>query len=79
MPSCASKDMSFQYVRKPEQRVTVVDLADSGYVVNFIPVDIDLAKLSYKYIAQPSERKKTLVVTDGDSFSLDINEFGLSR
>jgi len=70
---------TIQYVRKPELRITVVDLADSGYVVNFIPGHTDLAKLSYKYVAQASDRKKALVVTDGDSFSLDINEFGLSR
>lgn len=70
---------TIQYIRKPEQRTTVVDLADSGYVVNFIPADVDLTKLTYKYIAQPAERKKTLFVTDGNQFSLDIHEFGLNR
>jgi hypothetical protein len=70
---------TIQYVRKPEKRTTVIDLAESGYIVNFILSHVDVAKLSYKYIDRKLDRKKILVVTDGDSFSLDINEFGMSR
>lgn len=60
------------YMRKPERRQTVVDLAESGYVVNIIDATVNLDEVSYKYL-----RDSGMVATDGKEFSLDINEFGL--
>lgn len=60
------------YQRKPERRRTVIDLAESGYVVNIIDENVDLDDVVYKYLQDTG-----MVATDGKDFSLDINEFGL--
>ena len=52
--------------------MTIVDLAESGYIVNVIDIDIDLDKVRYRYLPEQG-----LVVTDDKDFVLDINEFGL--
>ena len=65
---------SNQFVRKPELRTTVMDLAESGYFVNVLPPEIDISNLTYTY---SSEKKLTL--SDGAAFNLDINEFGINR
>jgi hypothetical protein len=63
-----------QFVKKPEKRTSIIDLATSGYIVNLIPADVNIDKVVYKLSAQ-----NNLVVTDSKSFSLDINEFGPRR
>lgn len=60
------------YIRKPELRSTVIDLAESGYIVNIIGAGVNLADVTYKY-----ERTVGLVAMDGKDFSLSINEFGI--
>jgi uncharacterized protein YllA (UPF0747 family) len=60
------------FVKKEEIRTTIIDLAESGYVVNVINRDVDLTKMFYKY-----DTSKGLVLTDGKGYSLNINEFGL--
>ena len=62
-----------EFFKKTQKRTTIIDLGDSGYVVNVIPMDINIEQLVYK------NDEKTLFVTDGKSFSLDINEFGVNR
>jgi len=62
------------YFKIDKKRTTVIDLADSGYIVNIIPPDVNIENLVYK-----ESREKRLVVTDEKSFSLDINEFGIKR
>ncbi|MDH4049242.1 MAG: hypothetical protein OEW68_14850 [Gammaproteobacteria bacterium] len=59
------------YVKRPEQRTTIVDLSESGYIVNVIDPTIDLSAVSYRYV-----RDIGLVVTDDKNFNLNINEFG---
>lgn len=59
------------YTRKPEKRVTIIDLAESGYIVNVIDPDVDLDNVSYKYLENVG-----LAATDGKRFALNINEFG---
>ncbi len=63
-----------QYIRKPETRTTIIDLAESGYIVNIIPNTVSVTNLRYEL-----NKDKNLVVTDGLAFSLDINEFGFQR
>jgi uncharacterized protein YllA (UPF0747 family) len=62
------------FVKSREVRATIMDLAESGYIVNFIPDDVNIADLIYKY-----DNEKKLIMTDEKSFTLDINEFGISR
>jgi hypothetical protein len=63
-----------QFVRRPERRVRVLGLADSGQIINVIPETADLENLRYEMSSQGR-----MVVTDGGSFSLDINEFTAFR
>lgn len=59
------------FQRKPETRTTIVDLAESGYIVNVISPDVDLNSVVYRY-----ERGIGLIATDDKGFELNINEFG---
>jgi hypothetical protein len=59
------------YVRKPEKRITIIDVAESGYIVNMIRPDINIDEITYRYKSEMG-----LVATDNKSFTLNINEFG---
>lgn len=63
-----------QYIKKKSQRTTLLDLAESGYIVNFIPQPVELDDLRYEYID-----RTYLALTDGKGYELDINEFGTKR
>lgn len=58
--------------RKPELRITIMDLSESGYIVNIIDKKVALEDIVYKY-----EQGVGLVATDGKGFALNINEFGV--
>ena len=62
-----------EYVKRPEPRLKIVPVADSGAVITMIPQRVELSALRYELV------NKRLVVTDGKDFSLDINEFGAGR
>ena len=62
------------FVRRERKRVRIVSLSDAGNVINVLPPTIDLDRLTYR-----TSREGRLVVTDGASFELDINEFGRER
>ncbi|MBT8102641.1 MAG: hypothetical protein KJO95_06695 [Gammaproteobacteria bacterium] len=68
------EEMSAQYVKKEVPRTTVLDLAESGYIVNFIPQTVNIDELRYETI-----ERTYLALTDGKGFLLDINEFGTKR
>jgi hypothetical protein len=60
-----------RYARRPELRTRVVSLTDSGNIINLLPAAADVANTVYEVNAD-----KRMVVTDNQTFSLDINEFG---
>ncbi len=62
---------SAMYVKKIETRITIIDLAESGYIVNVIDSNVIISDISYRYVSEVG-----LVATDNKSFSLNINEFG---
>ena len=62
------------YVKKLGKRTTIVDLGESGYIVNMIASDVNLDSVFYRY-----QSEMGLVATDGKNFLLDINEFGLKN
>ena len=64
-------EKSSGYVRKHGVRTRIFDLAESGHIVNVIPSNADIEKLAYTKAFE-----KNLVITDGEQFSLDVNEFG---
>lgn len=63
-----------QYVRRQDKRTRIFGLADSGQIINVLPVDADVERA--KYVQSPMN---LLVVTDGITFSLEINEFSSTR
>lgn len=58
------------FVRKIKERTTIIDIAESGYIVNVIHPDTDLGAVEYKY-----DNESGVICTDGENFSLNINEF----
>ncbi len=67
-------DRTAQYVRKQTPRTTVLNLAESGYIVNVIPPAVDLDEVRYETIDRTE-----LFFTDGKDFRLNVNEFGVRR
>jgi hypothetical protein len=62
-----------EYIRRPEKRIRIIGLADSGNIINVLPITADIEKAEYT-----QSRENKLVVTDNKTFTLDINEFGLT-
>ena len=63
-----------QYTRRTDRRVKIIDLSDSMLIVNILPESADIEKTKY---VQSGDRR--LILTDGSSFSLDVNEFGANQ
>ncbi|MBU0675071.1 MAG: hypothetical protein KJ950_10545 [Proteobacteria bacterium] len=63
-----------KFTKKSEKRTTIIDLAESGYIANILPNYVIIDDLQYVL-----NQNKKLVLTDGKTFSLDINEFGNFR
>jgi hypothetical protein len=63
---------STTFIRKPERRITVFDLAESGYIVNVIDSAVNLELVTYRY-----SRESGLIATDEREFSLNINEYSM--
>jgi hypothetical protein len=59
--------------RLPDRRARVVSLVDSRLLIRLLPADVDVEQVHYT-----SENKRH-VVTDGRSFSIDVNEFSPVR
>jgi hypothetical protein len=62
---------SEMYAKKPDEHMTIIDLAESGYIVTLIDSNVDLDQVSYRYLDN-----KGMAAVDGQGFVLDINEFG---
>jgi hypothetical protein len=60
------------YVRRPERRTRVFSLTDGRNTINVLPPATVIDKVTYRL-----SEEKHLVVTDGQHFQLDINEFGV--
>lgn len=60
-----------EFVKKPDKRTTIINLAESGYVVNVVDPSVVIENVHYKY-----SQDIGLIATDDKEFSLDINEFG---
>jgi hypothetical protein len=61
-----------EFVRKPEKRITIIDISESGYITNIIDPEVNLDNVNYKYAQGIG-----LIATDNREFSLNINEFGV--
>jgi len=60
-----------EFIKKTERRITIINAAESGYIVNIINPKADLESVHYSY--SPDQG---LIATDDKCFTLNINEFG---
>ena len=56
------------FVRRDQPRVRIIPIASGDTIVNVIPSDVDLEKVSYQ------QEKKAIRVSDGSDWHLDISE-----
>lgn len=64
---------SGNFVKKPERRVRIFSLTDAAIIIIVLPATSNLEGISYQ-----RSTGNRLVVTDGKTFTLDLNEFGVS-
>ena len=62
------------FVRRNTKRIRLVSLTDACNLINVLPRSVNLDQLAYRANAE-----KRLVVSDGLSFEMDINEYGRER
>ena len=62
--------MTYQFIRRPEQRTRVVSVVSGEVIVNVIPVSVDLSKITYR------QEGSAVRVSDGSDWHLDISEVG---
>lgn len=65
---------SNKFVKGSERGVRIFGLVDSGNIISIIPQSVNVEKVSYQI-----HLDNRLVLTDGESFQLDINEFSAYR
>jgi hypothetical protein len=66
--------MDNRYVRIQGLRTRIISLTDAGNIINVLPRNANIEKTAYTM-----SKEKHLVVTDGETFVLDVNEFGAGR
>ena len=59
----------FAFVRRPEKRTRILPLVSGDLLVNILPPSVNLDKIVYK------QDKKSVRVTDGSEWFLDLSEF----
>jgi len=58
------------FVKRPDRRTKLIPIASGEVIVNVIPEDTDLERVHYEL------KDRTLHVTDGKSWRIDVKEFG---
>ena len=58
------------FVKRPDCRTKLVPVGSGDVIVNVIPQDVDLERVAYEI------QDRTLWVTDGSGWSMDVKEFG---
>ena len=62
------------FLRQDERRERVFGLTDAGLVINVLPANANLDTMHYT-----SDDERRRILTDGETFSFNINEFGINR
>ena len=58
------------FVKRPDRRTKFVSIGSGDAIVNVIPATVDLERVAYEL------KDRSLVVTDGNAWSMDVKEFG---
>jgi hypothetical protein len=62
------------FVRKQHSHTRLFSLVDAGNIVSVLPAAINHKKLVYRLV-----EKNRMVLADGESILMDVNEFGANR
>jgi hypothetical protein len=62
------------FVRKHYSQVRIFSLVDGVHIISVLPRTANLKKMVYRFTD-----KNRMILTDGDSLSMDVNEFGVNR
>ena len=60
-----------QFLKRPNVRVQIFSLSDRGNMITLLPPDTVMENIEYK-----TDANRRLTLTDGENFTIDINEFG---
>lgn len=63
-----------QYLRHTEERERLISIIDSSILINILPSTANVERVRYVL-----NRENMLCVTDGEAFSMNINEFGATH
>lgn len=61
--------VKFTFVKRPETRTRLVPVSSGDLIVNILPPAVNLENIVYK------QEKKSVRVTDGSDWFLDLSEF----
>jgi hypothetical protein len=61
--------VKFTFFRRPDQRTRIVALQSGDLLINILPPSVNLEKVIYK------PEKKSVRVTDGSDWYMDISDF----
>lgn len=67
-------DFTNEVVRREDIRTRIISFVDAVNIILVIPKEVDLEIVQYK-LNDMNER----VITDNDSFTMNLNEFGASK
>jgi len=58
------------FVKRPDRRTKLVPISSGDVIVNVIPETVEVESVAYEL------QNRSLVVTDGSAWSMDVKEFG---
>lgn len=62
------------FVKKNQSQVRIFSMVDAANIITVLPRTANMKKIAYRFT-----EKKRMVLTDGESLSMDVNEFGVNR
>ncbi len=58
------------FVKRPDKRIKLISLTTGDLIINVLPTTVDLEEVHYEL------KNRTLQVTDGKGWTMDVKEFG---
>jgi hypothetical protein len=58
------------FVKRPDRRIKLIAISSGDLIVNVIPPTVQVERVTYEL------KDRSLVVTDGSNWSMDVKEFG---
>jgi hypothetical protein len=58
------------FVKRPDRRTKLIPIISGDVIVNVVPKSVNVEKVTYEL------KDRSLVVTDGSAWTMDVKEFG---